>query len=49
MRRIWAFTLALLLAGCASEPLVEAAEYLDVHKWMADLRERLNVEVADYL
>ena len=30
-------------------PLVEAAEYLDVHKWMADLRERLNVEVVDYL
>ena len=30
-------------------PLVEADEYLDVHKWMADLRERLNVEVVDYL
>lgn len=30
-------------------PLVEAADYLDVHKWMADLRERLNVEVVDYL
>lgn len=30
-------------------PLVEAAEYLDVHKWMADLRERLNVDVVDYL
>lgn len=30
-------------------PLVEAADYLDVHKWMTDLRERLNVEVVDYL
>lgn len=30
-------------------PLVEAADYLDVQKWMADLRERLNVEVVDYL
>ncbi|WP_293829693.1 CapA family protein [uncultured Corynebacterium sp.] len=30
-------------------PLVEAAEYLDVHRWMADLHERLNVEVVDYL
>ena len=30
-------------------PLVEAADYLDVHKWMADLRERLNVDVVDYL
>ena len=30
-------------------PLVEAADYLDAHKWMADLRERLNVEVVDYL
>ena len=30
-------------------PIVEAADYLDVHKWMADLRERLNVEVVDYL
>ena len=30
-------------------PLVEATEYLDVHKWMADLHERLNVEVVDYL
>ena len=30
-------------------PLVEAAEYLDVDAWMADLRERLNVEVVDYL
>ena len=30
-------------------PLVEAADYLDVHKWMADLRERLTVEVVDYL
>ena len=30
-------------------PLVEAADYLDVDSWMADLRERLNVEVVDYL
>ena len=30
-------------------PLVEASDYVDVHKWMTDLRERLNVEVVDYL
>ncbi|MDL0402897.1 CapA family protein [Corynebacterium lehmanniae] len=30
-------------------PLVEAGDYVDVQKWMTDLRERLNVEVVDYL
>ena len=30
-------------------PLVEAGDYVDVQKWMADLRERLNVEVVNYL
>lgn len=30
-------------------PLVEAADYVDVDTWMTDLRERLNVEVVDYL
>lgn len=30
-------------------PLVEATDYLDVDSWMADLCERLNVEVVDYL
>lgn len=30
-------------------PLVEAGDYVDVDTWMTDLRERLNVEVVDYL
>lgn len=30
-------------------PLVEAGDYVDVDAWMTDLRQRLNVEVVDYL